>query len=803
MNPTSSERFARPTTRVSVFLLSACLALATPLVHAGSADDDDARILEEVIVTATYRETNLMDTPQAISAITDSLVEDLGAQAMEDIFTMVPGLGMQGSSDGENRYTIRGITSQTGDVGYFLTSAVVGVYLDGTPVTAALGPDNQVSGTLFDIDRVEVLKGPQGTLFGEGSMAGTIRFLYKQPDPTQFDAAVNVGYGEMAESDDNSTRLDAMVNIPFGDGFALRVTAWDAETAGFIEDVDPAGGILAQDWNTAGRSGVRAALRYEADKFAIAGTIYSSTQETAGSVQTRRAFETSAPSIPGHPPESADEIDIYSLVVEVDLSWANFESMTSFTERSITSTSLGGYQGLWLLDFVYGGSTLAADHPGCTPEISLGFCPGFPGFFNLALPVVTPDGMNLQAIAGFIDSYSERWVQEFRLVSPGDRRLRWTAGAFWKDSEDHSQNNQVASYFPGREIFGVFLDPLLTGLAANVHTDLLEEYAVFGEVSYDLTDRLEVTVGLRYSDMEQYFSNTDSGTDDSPVSPKFVLSWRPTDDLLLYFNYATGFRPGNVNNHMSFNHRQLEIQIQAAEAAGGSPFIPILRQAQQVSLSHRFFGGDDVESYELGLKTTLWDGRVRILASAYRIDWNDMIVIEAEPFLAALTPGTETYNTNSGGAEVQGFELEVGALVTERLYVRFAADAKNTEVVRAPEFSTYSGEGNEMMFAPNQTASLAVDYTLPLARGWTAVLHADRAWVDEQFADSPNLRVLPSYRKTNARVTLRSGDDKWRIAGFVTNVDNYQILRGRSTYLDTPLFWFPPRQIGIEVGYSM
>ena len=97
MNPTSSERFARPTTRVSVFLLSACLALATPLVHAGSADDDDARILEEVIVTATYRETNLMDTPQAISAITDSLVEDLGAQAMEDIFTMVPGLGMQGA----------------------------------------------------------------------------------------------------------------------------------------------------------------------------------------------------------------------------------------------------------------------------------------------------------------------------------------------------------------------------------------------------------------------------------------------------------------------------------------------------------------------------------------------------------------------------------------------------------------------------------------------------------------------------------------------------------------------------------
>ena len=787
--------------RYALVVPALTLLLSTSVARAESAGEDDARILEEVIVTATYRETNLMDTPQAISAVTDSLVQDLGAQTMDDIFTMVPGLDMQGGLEGENRYTIRGITSQTGDVGYFLTGAVVGVYLDGTPVTAALGPDAQVSGTLFDIDRVEVLKGPQGTLFGEGSMAGTIRYLYKQPDPTEFDAAVNVGYGEMAESDDNSYRVDAMVNIPFGDGFALRLTGWDAETAGFIEDVDPAGGILAQDWNTAARTGVRAALRYEAEKFAVMGTVYSSEQETAGSVRTRRAFETSAPSIPGYPPQSADEVDIYSLVVEIDFSWANFESMTSFTDRGITSTTLAGYQGLWLLDFVYGGSTLAAEHPGCSPEISRGFCPGFPGFFNLARPVVTPDGMNLQAMAGFIDSYSERWVQEFRLVSPGDRRLRWTAGAFWKDSEDHSQNQQVASYFPGREVFGLFLDPLLT-VPANTHTDLLEEYALFGEISYDLTERLEVTVGLRYSDMEQYFSNTDSGTDDNPVSPKFVLSWRATDNMLVYFNYATGFRPGNVNNHMAFNYRQLEIQIQAAEAFGIPPS-PILREAQQVALSHRFFDGDDVESYELGLKTTLWDGRVRVLASGYRIDWNDMIVVEAEPFLAALTPGTEVYNTNSGGAEVQGFELEVGVLVTERLHVRFAADAKTTEVTRAPQFSTYSGEGNEMIFAPNQTASLAVDYTLPLTGGWTAVLHADRAWVDEQFADTGNLRPMPSYRRTNARITLRSADDKWRIAAFATNVDNYHTLRGRSTYLDTPLFWFPPRQIGVEVGYQL
>ena len=255
-------------------------------------------MIEEVIVTATYRETNLMDTAQSISAVTDSLIQDVGGQSMEDIYTMVPGLSMQGSLDGENRFTVRGVTSQTGGTGYFLTGATIGVYLDGTPVTAALGPDNQVSGTLFDIERVEVLKGPQGTLFGEGSQGGTIRYLYKQPDPTQFDAAVNVGYSNMGASKKNSRRIDGMVNIPFGDGFALRLTGWDATTAGYVDNLSLEGEVLDEDFNPAARTGVRAALRYEADRFSVAGTIYNSKQETRGSGQTVRPYEVSTPSIP-------------------------------------------------------------------------------------------------------------------------------------------------------------------------------------------------------------------------------------------------------------------------------------------------------------------------------------------------------------------------------------------------------------------------------------------------------------------------------------------------------------------------
>ncbi len=211
----------------------------------------------------------------------------------------------------------------------------MGVYLDGTPVTAALGPDAQVSGNLFDIERVEVLKGPQGTLFGEGSQGGTIRYLYKQPDPTKFDAAVNGSYSTIEESDDTSYRLDAMVNVPFGDGFALRLTGWTSERAGFIDNVEP----FEEDYNQGETTGGRAVIRYEGERFAVTGSLYHNDQGTTGGSGTVRAFEASSFRVPGLFPESHDEIDIYSFVVEVDFAWANFQSLTSLTDRQISSIS--------------------------------------------------------------------------------------------------------------------------------------------------------------------------------------------------------------------------------------------------------------------------------------------------------------------------------------------------------------------------------------------------------------------------------------------------------------------------------
>lgn len=771
----------RSTTVLSTFFLS-----LAGISQAYAERADQPGFIEEVVVTATYRETNLMETPQAISAITDDFVEDIGAQSMEELFTLIPGLTMSGAVNGQARYTIRGITSQGGNVGYAPAGATTGVYIDGTPVTAALGPDNQVSGTLFDIDRVEVLKGPQGTLFGEGSQSGTIRFLYKQPDPTEFDAAVNVSYATMEESDDNSHRLDAMVNIPLSDNVAVRLTGWTAETAGFIDNLTP----LEEDFNTGEAQGVRAAIRFEGDSYDIVASVHHSEQETTGGLGTFRAYDAKNGRIPGLEPESLDETDIFSLAVEWDLGFATLQSQTSYIDREISGIAESSEVQASILDYFYAGSTEAdPNEPGCIAAAAFDLCPGFIGLFNFGGPVFTPDGNNLRAINSLDNSYSERWVQELRLVSPGDKRLRWTAGLFWKDSEDRTGLSNVAGYFSGREAFGTAFDPLLM-VPANMHTDFLEEYAVFGEVSYDFLESLELTVGVRVSDIKQDFTNTSQGTDDTPVSPKLTLAWTPLDNLLLYFTHATGFRPGNVSNNMEFYAQQFILQ---RDAATDPAVIAELDAGIASFRSNLFFDGDEVRSYELGVKTALWDGRVSILGSIYQLDWDDMIVHESHPL------NGDIYNANSGGADIQGLELEMTAFIFEGLSVRIAGDLNDTEVMQASALAD-AADGNELIYSPNKSLSVALDYSLAAFDGWSLDFHVDRSWVDEQFVDSANTVKIPSYKRTNARITMRSTDQKYRVALYGNNLSNDEILRGSDTA--GTQYWHNPRQIGLEFGYD-
>ena len=226
------------------------------------------------------------------------------------------------------------------------------------------------------------------------------------------------------------------------------------------------------------------------------------------------------------------------------------------------------------------------------------------------------DGRNIVALSSKGEFDSELLVQEFRLVSNADGRLRWTAGFVYKDSKDSFRLNQVAGYYPGRELAKSLFDPQLTENPANNHEDFLEETAVFGEISYDLSDTLEITAGVRWADIEQTFQRWPEGsTNDTPVSPKLVFAWQPRDELLVYGGYTTGFRPGNVNNGLAW---RLSTPI--------SPY-PILSSP----VSSCFLMVTKLTILSWGVKTTFWEGRVSLQAAAFFLDWKDMLVHDSNP----------------------------------------------------------------------------------------------------------------------------------------------------------------------------
>ena len=747
------------------------------------SEEKEEGIIEEVVVTATYRETDLMDTPVSISAVTDKMVRDTGAQDMEGLFTLIPSLSMStgGGGEGKHRYTVRGVTAQSGYVGSSPTLGTVGIYIDDVPVTSNLGPQSQMNGTLFDIERVEVLKGPQGTLFGEGSQGGTVRFLYKQPDPGGFDAAVTLSTAAMEDSDDNSSRIDGMVNLPLGDSAALRLTAWRSETAGFIDNQTP----VEPDYNTAESEGARAAVRIEGETFTATVTYRTSEQRTTGGAATSAPYTVRTARIPELPPSSFDDVGIINLDIKKEFSWGTLQSLTSSMSRDGGSIRESGAFGPALNDFFFFGAIDAVGHEQCGRADILGRAFGLPGLCGIwpgSVGGVAPmDGRNIVALSSKGEFDSELLVQEFRLVSNADGRLRWTAGFVYKDSKDSFRLNQVAGYYPGRELAKSLFDPQLTENPANNHEDFLEETAVFGEISYDLSDTLEITAGVRWADIEQTFQRWPEGsTNDTPVSPKLVFAWQPRDELLVYGGYTTGFRPGNVNNGLAW---RLSTPISTL------PDPEFTRQ-------FLFFDGDEVDNFELGVKTTFWEGRVSLQAAAFFLDWKDMLVHDSNP--RVIPQGI--YNANSGGAEISGAEFEVKAYLTDSLQIRLTGDVNDAEITGGGEHQT-SPVGNDLTYSPNHSYSLSINYELGLQNGWRLDFYIDRAWVAKQFQDPRNTVVIPSYERSNGRVTLTSADEKWRVALFGTNLEDKQILRGLNE--TGTLYWFDPRQLGIEVGYQL
>jgi iron complex outermembrane receptor protein len=805
----NAVKFSETIKRHGVVLFGAA-ALAAMWVGTATAETESAAdaadergLIEEIIVTATYRETSLMDTAVSISAVDADAIEQLGATDVLGLYRALPGVNAAGGPTGSNRIAIRGVTSQTGQTSTRQTAATVAVYVDQTPMTSALGPIRQFGGSLFDVQRVEVLKGPQGTLFGEGSQGGTVRYIYNEPDPSGLDYRVQVAGFLQNESGDSSYRVDGMVNIPLAENFAVRLLAFHDDAAGWIDknNVTPA----EEDINSVRSTGGRISAKWwPTERFtATASILIVDSYQDSSAIAYEPYEENLNPRVTQNPASSEDEVNLFSLRLDYDFGFATLTSVTSYLDRFARRMWEIDPGAVLFLDAVYGylinlphllaGNPLPSPCTPYTPEAGpysfWGFCPA-------------GDMRSMSAYGLDSQADTERFIQEVRLVSNTDGPLLWTAGIFFKTSDDLRRDQQLGNWNPGREwIEQLWLPymnspPIVQGFDPNeTYLNTFDEISGFGEATYALTDALSITAGARVSNLKQRFDWGGYKIEDTVVSPKATLSWQPTDDQLFYFRYASGYRQGGVNNTIEFNRRNTSVD-------GVTP-----PEHQELFLRALLFDGDKLENFELGAKLSLADGRAQVIAAAYYQKWTDMITTVWDPELAVLA--IPQYNDNVGDAHSQGIELEFNWELVDGLLLRLAGDINESEtdedIVQSSSYQV--PKNSKLIYAPKWSLSASVDYRFNLPADLEGRLRVDHQRVAKQFIQPPNDLSMPKYDLTSLRFSISSQTDRrWTASIFVDNVfDDVVILdkvNRRSFGGMVSNVYARPRIIGLQVSFG-
>ena len=666
-------------------------------------------------------------------------------------------------------------------------------------MTSAQGGGKNFGGNMFDLERVEVLKGPQGTLFGEGAVGGSIRFIQNKPQLGTTDWKVKAGYDWRSESDDNGHRVDAMVNFPLGESAAVRALIFDTSTAGWIDrTIAP----VIENENEDSSQGGKLSVLWVNDALSVQGTYYKSEAEMKGTFRGDKLYEDSLNyRIPGITPRMEENIDIISLDVDYEFDFATLEVMASNMEREsyriaeFPSEIAAFYD--WFIQFNI--STRAAERPEELPRmVEEGWT------FDLTDTSSGPNqiGFNIDDMAS-----SDRTTFGARLVSSGDSNLQWLAGVFVKDSDDYRRNVQPQDYRPhlanatyGKSVYNVvYADP------SNTHEDTLDEKSIFSEATYSLNESWDVTLGIRYTDMEQMIDDGRGTTEDKVWSPKFTLSWQATDETLAYFNIGTGFRPGNINLGQEFNVRQLGgagDEVIPASPFASNPLELTGTEAAALAQSRMIYEGDSVTNYELGVKTRLAEGRVRLTGSLYYFDWEDTILEFTDQNIPSIN---RSYLDNAGAAHSQGVEFSVDFQITDYLNLSMGADLNEAELDEAVGTTP---AGTRLPNAPEWSWNAMLDYGIPLDAGreFNIMLNYSAMGAQDSSLGTENTDgqvvsafTYPRRQSTDVSAHLRGENDKWKASLFVKNLTGEDSETSYYSVLAVNQWaWQPPRMVGVE-----
>lgn len=712
--------------RVAAFSAVSLLALAaaTPAL----AQDPPATAEDpEIIVTATLRAQNLIDVPFSINAQTEAMIQRSGANTIEDLSRNVAGLSIQNLGPGQSQVSVRGVSAgqivrdQPG------VKEQVGVYLDNSVISLSLfTPDLD----LYDLDRLETLRGPQGTLFGSGSVGGTIRYITNQPEPGRLEGSVE-GNLNMAAGGDFGGHLKGMVNVPLGDQAALRAVAYHTEYAGFI-DARREGDGFTENINGGRRTGGRVSMTFEAGPLTITPRILYQ-EIRANGFNRQEAYNLYANPFTtvagGRPPIQLGERQQHLLLQE------GFADDTYLADLNV-GWDMGPVILTWVMSYIHRDILVSRDASALTHSVSIDLAYNPAAYLIPSNLVDTTD----------LDSVTE----ELRLASDHGGPFTWVIGAF-RSNVDRFYRQRLPT--PGYDVFtdqrfgaGTAAATTAPGFPADspYAADLpydIRQTAVYGEGTFDITDRFSVTAGGRYYWFEEerrfvssgLFSNGDNNTDRTSsdgFSPRAIASYEVADNVRFNAQASKGFRLGGVND-------PLNIPL----CSGGAGGVDALTYGNRPT-----YEDETLWNYELGVR-----GRrsgVNFAAAAFYTDIHNLQVT-ADAGTCSSRVVFNVPNSHTMGVEVElsarpveGLDLTVNGSLIES---EFDSDVTTTAGVVIAGMR----EGNRFPSVPKFQLSASASYSFPVGDDSEAYIGASYQHVGSRYTQ-------PSDQENNPR-TFVSG----------------------------------------------
>jgi outer membrane receptor protein involved in Fe transport len=690
--------------------------------------------IDTVIVTAgRLGSQDIQDIPMAVTALNPETLSKLNLTSLSDFTRLAPSVNMESTGNGINTITIRGLATRGSDSSETEDRSLVSVYLDDTPISLkSWTPDIKA----LDLESVEVLRGPQGTLYGAGAMAGNIRLITKKPDTENLSGYVEVEGSDTADFGGFNNAEKFAVNLPLiRDVLAVRINGYRDDMSGYIKNILIGGtenatrtdqGRVAVRWTPSDKLTVDAT--YTVDKVSSGLNYAEAGLPVYESARLKRS-------------ESNLDLNIFTLSLKYDMGFADLTSSSSFVRMSNYYLHDQSYE---YYDYYFGNSG----------------------------PLESADFDSGNLIHDF--------VQEIRMTSKTDGPLKWLGGLFYeRQTRRFIMNNPYTNFdeLYGAEV-GIPDYSSVTNDLANqpnnayyglIHT-VDRQFAAYGQVSYDLTSRLELTAGLRFFDWHEdysiysagYVGDGPSASPESPigtplivnsnpkatgVTPRFAASYKLTDTTNLYAEIAEGFRYGGVNQPVPVIYCGADLAAEGLTAAPAS------------------FGPDKLWSYTIGEKSKLADDRVTLNVAGFWINWkNTQTTVPLDC--------SYVYTQNIGSVTSKGVELETAAKLSRYATVSFNGSYNHSSAA-SDITNLHAPAGTTSPYAPRFIGSVTGSYHIPVA-GNSLEFNANYSYkssFNNSFNQSASsYRQIPSTKTLNGAVAYAVG--RFEISVFGNNLAN-------------------------------